>query len=689
MDVMNDSDGDGGGRNKVSNDRQDVTEAEGVETAPVEIHGNVVSDNDDDDDDWAAPVHTAKKTTRNGRQQNGESSDGTTNLTDSAAFKRVTRRRTLDKTQLRQLTLAPKQVPNERSRDLNTAATDTETNAATVSLGRPAQDPAEGQGTNNDSNESRAMENKIVEVGLQMGGSTLRCPACGKAGSLVKNGTTRAGAQAIRCMTCRKQLSGQNISGMLAAQLGETWKLEAIRVLHGKDRSNNSSAQNGNGTITVARTTWAVLIDQVATLTATVEALKTRTAPITLETQQQTAVSNGNDTQVNSLRSELSTLKAEHNALKKTLEETLKRVDSQSSRDNARIQQSHGQPTQGGTIEQDGEAAMEVETATPTPTRLRNEADRQTIAQGNRPHEPTANETAGPETRKWSKVASAYRPQVRKSAEQRPTSRPGEGLTWAERLAKSRDMLSKNNLRVEKKPQPVAVYFKGIRRGPLGQVRGALRQSLSNWALLDLCFIGSAVLEVITDKGQRSRLVDTMKQLGITEVTNFDVIGDAMKARREQETDTEMLRKNIEKSVTRMTRCAEISKSSAAKGYYLETVNKAKAKLAELKEKSSDDNESRVEEGQVTEAAQNGNHQAVETQQARETERQVEDANPPTRTTPGVVAEGSAIPAKTNQEGASVDSEMVENAPENETEETAESNATNENTDPKGATHAQ
>lgn len=73
----------------------------------------------------------------------------------------------------------------------------------------------------------------------------------------------------------------------------------------------------------------------------------------------------------------------------------------------------------------------------------------------------------------------------------------------------------------------MAVNFKGIRHGPLGQVKVASRQSLGNWALLELCFIGSAVLEVITDKGQRERIVDTIKQLGMTKMKNFNVIGDA------------------------------------------------------------------------------------------------------------------------------------------------------------------
>lgn len=51
----------------------------------------------------------------------------------------------------------------------------------------------------------------------------------------------------------------------------------------------------------------------------------------------------------------------------------------------------------------------------------------------------------------------------------------------------------------------------------------------------------------------------------------------------------------------------------------------------------------------------------------------MEDSNQPMLKTPGTEAEGSAIPAATSQEYIGIDAEMVENAPENRTEETPES----------------
>ena len=71
-------------------------------------------------------------------------------------------------------------------------------------------------------------------------------------------------------------------------------------------------------------------------------------------------------------------------------------------------------------------------------------------------------------------------------------------------------------------PSPVAVYFGGVTRGPIGSLRKALLLSVPKWAVLSLSFIGNSALEIICDRQLVDRLATTMKALGFRHLTTFN-----------------------------------------------------------------------------------------------------------------------------------------------------------------------
>lgn len=83
------------------------------------------------------------------------------------------------------------------------------------------------------------------------------------------------------------------------------------------------------------------------------------------------------------------------------------------------------------------------------------------------------------------------------------------------RILRSKHILEIGRLKERDEPKPTAMYFKNIRRGPVGLVRKALIHSFPTWTLLGLSFIGGSVLEIITDVRLRNRLVATLNIMRI------------------------------------------------------------------------------------------------------------------------------------------------------------------------------
>lgn len=72
-----------------------------------------------------------------------------------------------------------------------------------------------------------------------------------------------------------------------------------------------------------------------------------------------------------------------------------------------------------------------------------------------------------------------------------------------------------------------AAYHRNVRRGLISTIRHALCQSIPGWVLLGLTFVGSPVLEVLTDPCLKLCVAATLKVLGTPEIKNFDIYTSA------------------------------------------------------------------------------------------------------------------------------------------------------------------
>ena len=114
-----------------------------------------------------------------------------------------------------------------------------------------------------------------------------------------------------------------------------------------------------------------------------------------------------------------------------------------------------------------------------------------------------------------------------------------------------------------------SVYFGRIRRGPVGQLRKALRECLPSSAVVGISFIGSSLCEILTDARMKDRLVRTMKALGFSEEDSFDPYGDAMKKERVLKNQGDRRRLNLEACAARWNRAAQGTLHLDARKWYL------------------------------------------------------------------------------------------------------------------------
>ena len=73
-------------------------------------------------------------------------------------------------------------------------------------------------------------------------------------------------------------------------------------------------------------------------------------------------------------------------------------------------------------------------------------------------------------------------------------------------------------------PVPVPVYFAGVPRGPIGDLRRALLECMPKWCVLSLSFIGSSICEVLCHNTLSQRLIAGMKLLGFRHLGAYSAL---------------------------------------------------------------------------------------------------------------------------------------------------------------------
>lgn len=163
-----------------------------------------------------------------------------------------------------------------------------------------------------------------------------------------------------------------------------------------------------------------------------------------------------------------------------------------------------------------------------------------TVQQQLTPKENPGHHLLGSQKLNWAEITKLKRP---KAAKFIPSPLQAK-------INKTKSLLTKGSFVPCHEPKPPALYFKIVKRGPLVEIRNALRECLPNWALLGLDFVGSSVMEIITDRQLKDKIVGTLKQLGMVNVPNLSIFESAVRSRKEEESLEDRSERNFKYGYT-------------------------------------------------------------------------------------------------------------------------------------------
>lgn len=133
----------------------------------------------------------------------------------------------------------------------------------------------------------------------------------------------------------------------------------------------------------------------------------------------------------------------------------------------------------------------------------------------------------------------------------------------------------------------VGLYCKNIRRGPIDQVRNALRECLPSWALLGLDLIGPSVLEIIANERLKDRAVSTLKAIGITPIPQFDGLDNTAGRTQPGESTLEQKTRQLKYTAHKLQKNIDKTHSRWATQWYTETLARVCSKLLDMKEREN------------------------------------------------------------------------------------------------------
>ena len=190
-------------------------------------------------------------------------------------------------------------------------------------------------------------------------------------------------------------------------------------------------------------------------------------------------------------------------------------------------------------------------------------------------------------------VGFQYRPRQQSQANVGDVHNPPKQKTWAQIAATPRPKMSdlteatQARLRSSREllniatpePKPVALYFRNIKRAPLGHVRKALRQMFGHpWATLGLSFIGHSVLEIICHSGLVNEIVAKLRIVGAMHLKKFDIFGDNLK-KSTASSSSERTTANLERAQARLERLVATCTNRFAKSWYSAKLQEAESRV--------------------------------------------------------------------------------------------------------------
>lgn len=120
-----------------------------------------------------------------------------------------------------------------------------------------------------------------------------------------------------------------------------------------------------------------------------------------------------------------------------------------------------------------------------------------------------------------------------------------------------------------------AVYFK-VNRGPVGQLRNALKESLPPTALLNLSFIGQGCLEVICNKEHKDKLIFVMNKSRLPHIKEATILQPHGPRRNGSTPSAPELQKNMDLATKRLVYLISKIRPGAARAWYEQTLENLK-----------------------------------------------------------------------------------------------------------------
>lgn len=117
----------------------------------------------------------------------------------------------------------------------------------------------------------------------------------------------------------------------------------------------------------------------------------------------------------------------------------------------------------------------------------------------------------------WADIVRVSAPPENEQGEARSDKSESESI-FAVTVQSVRAELAKER----EQPTPNGVYFGGLKRCPLGQLRKKLHRVVPSWALLSVSFVGAGIVEIVCHKPLLAQVVRSFKELELYYISDLD-----------------------------------------------------------------------------------------------------------------------------------------------------------------------
>ncbi|PXF46499.1 hypothetical protein BWQ96_03734 [Gracilariopsis chorda] len=428
-----------------------------------------------------------------------------------------------------------------------------------------------------------------IQIALRDHKHKLRCPNCQAQGKFTLHGRSK-GLKVLRCTECKTTQPGDAADSVMSKALGSDWQKQITRGYHTLNFTDSIQEHCFPSPSSRKATPCACTQESAEIPPISYHDIQNKIGLQISEEerqgQRQMEEQNGtdrtsrmaiNETEWAILVETIKDLKTTVNFLKhqnKVLTEKLAQLTS-----NQTATTNHDTP-----LHTSGPRTLSYTKEWPTLHALQHQHESE-----NKRTEDLRLQQQGGNTKTWSSIVR----------QERMSKLPDEQRM---KIHQTLQAIEISNLRMNTAPEVDVVYIKGLKRSPYGLIRRSLQHSIPRSSLLGLSYIGGSILEIITLKSHKHRLIETLQLLGLQHMANFSIRDDAMKKQGENSDKKTREMQNLTRLIRRMQRCVRNSKNPLATRWYAARLQEVNKRMTELDAKISDKRTKDTASTQITEA---------------------------------------------------------------------------------------